>query len=132
MSTLRGVTSVTYQSDNVTIKHDGDPNGEDFSTSSGLTLKFIKQTSSTDMEVTTGELSTYGASFELDKNLIDIEFASVWEYYNGDWYRNLLVVGENDIRDGLYASDNRFKIGMAQKKISIKTDTNKFYIKKET
>ena len=132
MATLTNVTIISYQDDTVTIFHDGEPTGEDFDTTSGVTLQFIKQSTTTDMDVTTGELSTYGGYLEFEKELVDIDFSKIWEYYNGDWYRNLIVIGEDDIRDGLYASDNRLKLGMAQKSISIKTDTNKFYIKKET
>ena len=131
MATHQDVSSISYNgtTNKVEISHGATPIQTDYSVSSGQTFQMTRNGSVWDIDVTTGELSTEIILMKFLESHVNIDFGE--DLSGGTWYYSIIVIGEDDIRDGLHSEDNQLMVGMESSAISLKVSSGIITIKKD-
>ena len=131
MATLQNVSSIIYNSstNNLEVTYGATPVQQNYSVSSGQKLQMSRSGSEWDLEINSGEISTDNILMKFPTTHVSIDFGE--EQSGGVWYYSIIVIGEDDIRDGLYSADNQFMVGMKSDPISVKVDSGLITIKKD-
>lgn len=129
MLTLKNVKNISFDEGNLSIEvtYDGGLL-KTYNISSAKSLQMVRTGSQWDLNISEEALEKETVILKFPKSLINLDFGA--DVNGGNYYYSLIIIGEEEIRDGLYNESNQFLIGMKSSPINLQLDQGTFIIKR--